>query len=68
VTGATSGIGRAVALQLTRDGARLVVHSRDAARVAETVEQITAPGAVASDEASFITGQGLNDDGGHLAN
>src|SRR3982074_1435613 len=44
VTGATSGIGRAIALQLARDGAEVLVHGRDAARGAETVEQITAAG------------------------
>jgi NAD(P)-dependent dehydrogenase (short-subunit alcohol dehydrogenase family) len=44
VTGATSGIGRAVALQLARDGAEVLVHSRDAARGAETVAEITAAG------------------------
>src|SRR4029077_13054527 len=44
VTGATSGIGRAVALQLGRDGAEIIVHGRDAARGAETVESITAAG------------------------
>ena len=44
VTGATSGIGRAVALQLARDGAEVVVHGRDAARGAETIEEIAAAG------------------------
>jgi NAD(P)-dependent dehydrogenase (short-subunit alcohol dehydrogenase family) len=44
VTGATSGLGRAIALQLARDGAEVVVHGRDAARGAETVEAIRTGG------------------------
>ena len=48
VTGATSGIGRAVALQLARDGAEVLIHGRDAVRGAATVEEITASGGKAS--------------------
>jgi NAD(P)-dependent dehydrogenase (short-subunit alcohol dehydrogenase family) len=48
VTGATSGFGRAIALQLARDGAEVLVHGRDAARGAETVEEITDAGGKAS--------------------
>jgi NAD(P)-dependent dehydrogenase (short-subunit alcohol dehydrogenase family) len=44
VTGATSGIGRAIALQLARDGAEVTVHGRDAARGDETVKAIEASG------------------------
>jgi NAD(P)-dependent dehydrogenase (short-subunit alcohol dehydrogenase family) len=54
VTGATSGIGRAVALQLAREGAEVVVHGRDAARGAETVQVITAAGGTASFVAADI--------------
>src|SRR6266849_4736055 len=44
VTGATSGIGRAIALQLARDGAEVIVHGRDAERGAATVQEIVAAG------------------------
>lgn len=44
VTGATSGIGRAVALNLARDGFGVIVHGRDAVRGAATVAEIEANG------------------------
>jgi NAD(P)-dependent dehydrogenase (short-subunit alcohol dehydrogenase family) len=40
VTGATSGIGRAVALQLAQQGAEVIVHGRSADRGAEVVQEI----------------------------
>jgi NAD(P)-dependent dehydrogenase (short-subunit alcohol dehydrogenase family) len=47
VTGATSGIGHAIALQLAQDGAEVTVHGRDAVRGAATVQAITTAGGVA---------------------
>lgn len=44
VTGSTSGMGRAIALRLARDGWDVVVHGRDAARGAEVVREIEAEG------------------------
>ena len=44
VTGATSGIGRATALQLAREGFAVLVHGRDAARGAEVVKLIEEDG------------------------
>jgi NAD(P)-dependent dehydrogenase (short-subunit alcohol dehydrogenase family) len=44
VTGATSGIGRAAALQLARDGWEVVVQGRNADRGAEVVAAIQAEG------------------------
>src|ERR1700688_5062857 len=44
VTGATSGVARAIAFQLARDGADVTVHGRDAARGAQTVEEIQLQG------------------------
>lgn len=44
VTGATSGIGRAIALQLAERGAEVVVHGRSAERGAEVVREIESSG------------------------
>ncbi|HEY0227319.1 MAG TPA: SDR family oxidoreductase [Mycobacterium sp.] len=52
VTGATSGIGRAVALQLAREGLSVIVHGRDAARGEATVKEIESAGG----HARFVAG------------
>jgi NAD(P)-dependent dehydrogenase (short-subunit alcohol dehydrogenase family) len=44
VTGATSGIGRAAALQLAREGLSVIVHGRDATRGEATVKEIESAG------------------------
>jgi NAD(P)-dependent dehydrogenase (short-subunit alcohol dehydrogenase family) len=47
VTGATAGLGRAIAVQLARDGADVTVHGRDATRGVQTVEEIQLQGGTA---------------------
>jgi NAD(P)-dependent dehydrogenase (short-subunit alcohol dehydrogenase family) len=51
VTGATSGIGRAVALKLAGDGFYVIVHGRDASRGSATVAEIESKGG----QARFIS-------------
>jgi NAD(P)-dependent dehydrogenase (short-subunit alcohol dehydrogenase family) len=45
VTGATDGLGRALAIDLASAGATVLVHGRDPERIADTVRQVTAAGA-----------------------
>ncbi|HEY1488077.1 MAG TPA: SDR family NAD(P)-dependent oxidoreductase, partial [Micromonosporaceae bacterium] len=40
ITGATDGLGRAVAGRLAADGASLVLHGRDEARLARTAAEV----------------------------
>jgi NAD(P)-dependent dehydrogenase (short-subunit alcohol dehydrogenase family) len=47
VTGATDGLGRALAVELARDGATVLVHGRDPERIADTVREVTAAAAAA---------------------
>ena len=44
VTGATDGLGRALAIDLARAGATVLVHGRDPDRIADTVRQVTEAG------------------------
>ena len=47
VSGSSSGIGKAIALELAREGCAVVVHGRDATRAEETAHEIEAMGATA---------------------
>ena len=48
VTGASRGIGRAIALRIARDGAKVVLAARDAATLAQVAKKIAADGGVAT--------------------
>jgi NAD(P)-dependent dehydrogenase (short-subunit alcohol dehydrogenase family) len=56
VTGATSNIGRAIALEFGRQGAHVVVSGRDAARGAQVVEEIRDAGGRADFVAADLDG------------
>jgi 3-oxoacyl-[acyl-carrier protein] reductase len=58
VTGSSSGIGEVIAERLAREGARVVVHGRDAVRTEQVAAAIRATGA----EAHATVGDLANDD------
>ncbi len=62
VTGASSGIGRAAAEELGRQGAEVVVHGRDAARGSAVADTITAGGGKARFVAADLTDPDQLDD------
>ena len=62
ITGATSGIGKAVAEELSRHGAEVIVHGRDAARGEAVVDAIIADGGKARFVAADLSDPAALDD------
>ena len=60
ITGSTQGIGRAIADALLDEGVTLIVNGRDAGRVAETVDELSARGAVSGIAADLATAAGAD--------
>lgn len=54
ITAAGAGIGRATALRLARDGARLILNDLDADALAHTIDEIRASGAHAEGQAGDV--------------
>jgi NAD(P)-dependent dehydrogenase (short-subunit alcohol dehydrogenase family) len=55
VTGATSGMGRAIAQRLARDGIEVIVHGRDATRGGQAVSEIEQSGGAATFQAADLS-------------
>ena len=67
VTGATDGLGRALAAELARAGATVLVHGRDPGRIADTIKEVTAAAAEADEPAATDRVRGYQADLSGLA-
>ena len=67
VTGATDGLGRALAAELARAGATVLVHGRDPGRIADTIKEVTAAAAKADGPAASDRVRGYQADLSGLA-
>jgi NAD(P)-dependent dehydrogenase (short-subunit alcohol dehydrogenase family) len=67
VTGATDGLGRALAAELARAGATVLVHGRDPGRIADTIKEVTAAAAAADEPAAGDRVRGYQADLSSLA-
>jgi NAD(P)-dependent dehydrogenase (short-subunit alcohol dehydrogenase family) len=67
VTGATDGLGRALAAELARAGATVLVHGRDPGRIADTIKEVTAAAAEADEPAAGDRVRGYQADLSSLA-
>jgi NAD(P)-dependent dehydrogenase (short-subunit alcohol dehydrogenase family) len=67
VTGATDGLGRALAAELARTGATVLVHGRDPGRIADTIKEVTAAAAEADEPGASDRVRGYQADLSSLA-
>ncbi len=67
VTGATDGLGRALAAELARAGATVLVHGRDPGRIADTIKEVTTAAAEANEPAAGDRVRGYQADLSSLA-
>jgi NAD(P)-dependent dehydrogenase (short-subunit alcohol dehydrogenase family) len=66
VTGSTDGLGRGVAAELARRGARVLVHGRDRAKVEEVAPEVGAEAGLVADLAELARVRRLADEAGEL--
>jgi NAD(P)-dependent dehydrogenase (short-subunit alcohol dehydrogenase family) len=67
VTGATDGLGRALAADLVQDGTTVLVHGRDPRRIADTIREVSEAGEAAGDPDAAARVRGYQADLASLA-